>query len=191
MTEKTKVKFEPKPGDFELVPVGGESGKLIRFGQWLNGEGFSDIEHARLYLGDGKCIQAQPGGADIVEYDPNDDGVWSTDIIELTDEQRWLICMAGRRFEGVGYSVMDYFALAAYRLKFGLLIPGLRKYVASSKHVICSQLVDKAYQEGGVQLFDDKRWNGYVTPASLLNLLKKLSKKVIIVNRRSRGKHAL
>lgn len=163
--------IEPLPGDFEVVPMGGEGGKLIHFAQWLNGDGFANYEHARLYLGDGKIVEAQPGGARIAPLSENDGGLWSTGIISLTDIQRQIIVGAGRKYVGVPYSAADYFAIAAVRLKIGLAVPYLRNYVATSKHMICSQLVDKCYQNARVQLFKDGRWNGYVTPADLADLL--------------------
>ncbi len=63
------------------------------------------------------------------------------------------------------YSFLDYLALAAHRYR--LPVPGLRTYIKSTGHLICSQLVDACYQAAGVQLFDDHRWNGYVTPSDL------------------------
>jgi hypothetical protein len=89
--------------------------------------------------------------------------------VELTDEQRAAVAGAARGYVGVGYSFLDYAAIAAHR--FRLPIPWLRKYVASSKHLICSALVDKCLQDAGVQLWDDGRWNGYVTPADLAALI--------------------
>jgi hypothetical protein len=52
----------------------------------------------------------------------------------------------------------------------------LKSYVANSRHMICSQLVDQVYFAAGVHLFDDGRIDGDVTPADLVNLL--LSKTV-------------
>ena len=88
-------------------------------------------------------------------------------------DQRDAIVAAGLKYGNahVGYSAADYFAIAAYRFKVGILVPGLKAYVGSSKHMICSQLVDQCYQYAGVQLFDDKRWPGYVTPGDLADLL--------------------
>lgn len=168
----------PQPGDFEVVPMGGEPARLIRLGQYLNGDGFANFEHARLYLGEGRVLEAEPGGARIAMWDPHDSGLWSTDIIQLTADQRSLIIAAGVSYKGTPYSVMDYFAIAAHRFHLGLIVPGLRMYVRTSKHMICSQLVDRCYQDGGVQLFNDGRWNGYVTPADLANLLETKSRQV-------------
>lgn len=163
---------EPGLGDFEVVPMGGDSGRLIRFAQWLNGDGFANYEHARLYVGDGDIVEAMPGGARIAPLTPGDGGLWSTGYIPLTNDQRIEIAESARGYVGTPYSAMDYFAIAARRLKFGLLIPYLHGYVASSGHMICSQLVDQCYAISGVHLFNDGRWPGYVTPEDLATVIR-------------------
>jgi hypothetical protein len=159
----------PKPGDFGLVAIRGNVGKLIRFGQWLNGDGFGDYQHAVLVLDNGELIEAEPGGARIrpvSEYDGTN-VIWSD--WPLTDAERAAIVAAGRSLEGVPYSFLDYLALAAHRLHIWL--PWLRKYIASTGDDICSQLVDLGYQLGGKEMFADGRWAGYVTPMALLRAL--------------------
>ena len=161
----------PKPGDFGLVAISGEVGRLIRFGQWLNGDGFRDYQHAVLALSNGELIEAEPGagGARIrpqSEYDGTNI-IWSD--WALTDAKRAELDVAGRACEGVPYSALDYGALAAHRLH--IPVPGLRKYIASTGHQICSQLVDQIYQDAGLAMFADGRWPGYVTPLALLRAL--------------------
>jgi cell wall-associated NlpC family hydrolase len=160
---------DPEPGDFELTKIAGEGGELIRIGQLLNGDGFEDYEHARLYLGGGQVLEAEPGGARIAPVGEVAGGLWSTGKIPLTGAQRTAIVAAARGYVGTPYSAADYFALAAHRLH--LPLPGLKAYVASSGRMICSQLVDRCYQDAGVHLFNDNRWPGYVTPGSLAGLL--------------------
>lgn len=165
---------EIKPGDFGLVQISGEVGRLIRIGQFLNGDGYANFEHAFIYLGDGLIMEAEPGGARIAnlsEYDGRSIR-WSSGLINLTDQQRNDIVRIARSFEGVPYSAADYFALAAHR--FHIWVPGLRHHIESSKCVICSQLVDRVYDLAGVHLFTDKRWDGYVTPGMLDELLDRL-----------------
>jgi uncharacterized protein YycO len=159
-----------RPGDIGLTSVRGPVGWGIRLGQWLNGGGFATWEHAFIVLDGGRLIEAQPGRAEIVplsKYDRRD--VVYVAPAGLTDNDRRLVCEAAESYEGVGYSFLDYAALAAHR--FHLPVPWLRRYVASSKHMICSQMVDQAYQDAGVRLFNDGRWPGYVTPADLYDLL--------------------
>ncbi|GAA4855521.1 hypothetical protein GCM10023235_36310 [Kitasatospora terrestris] len=164
----------PLPGDFAVVRMGGRAGRLIRIGQWLNGDGFADYEHAFVYVGVGELVEAQPGGAELRPLSVYDGHpvLWSTGRVPLTDSQRDQIVAAARRYIGVPYSLLDYAALAAARLHLPIG-PVLRRYVADTRHMICSQLVDQCYQDAGVHLFSDGRWPGYVTPADLANLLQR------------------
>lgn len=159
----------PEPGDFGVCRVGGWVGRLIRIGQWLNGDGFSDYEHAFIVTNRfGDIVEAQPGGA---RFGPNgyadEHTVYSS--WDLTDEQRLTICEVAGSLIGTPYSVLDYFSLALHRLH---IRPWwLERYVASTRHMICSQLVDHVYQRAGIHLFHSG-WPGDVTPARLLQVLK-------------------
>lgn len=162
----------PLPGDLGLVSIKGGVGKLIRLGQWLNGDGFSDYEHAFIYIGDNQIVEAEPGGAcisDLSEYDGRRIR-WSTNIIPLTDAQRAVIVQAAKDDLGTPYSFLDYLAIALYRL--GLRHPGVSKRVLSSKHLICSQLAAKDYALAGVNLTDRPPY--LVTPGKLDRYLTKL-----------------
>lgn len=168
----TGVTITPLPGDFGLCRIPGGVGLLIRFGQWLTGGGLACYEHAFVYVGDGRIVEAEPGGAreaDLAEY-AGQTILWSTGRIPLTDVQRQAIVSAARRYIGVPYSFLDYVAIAAHRWH----LPGgrwLRRYVATTRHMLCSQLVDAAYADAGVQLFPDGRWPGWVRPSDLASLI--------------------
>ncbi|MCK7624993.1 hypothetical protein MUU72_18080 [Streptomyces sp. RS10V-4] len=160
----------PLPGDIGLTQISGVTGRLIRFGQWINGDGFADYEHAFLVLPGDRLLEAEPGGARIRSLS----AYHGSDVLYvcpkgLTEQQRERICAASDRYVGVPYSFLDYLAIATHR--FRLPVPGLRRYVASTRHMICSQLVDQCYQDAGVHLFADGRWPGYVTPMALYTLL--------------------
>lgn len=176
-------------GDFFLVPMPGRVGLLIRVGQWLNGDGWRKVQHAGIYLGHGLTVEAMPGGAilgRIDKYDP-ESVVWSSgarypldkgtlgDGLDdgLNAEERELIVIAARKYFNVPYSFLDYLGLALAR--FGLRPAWLKRYIASTGHMICSQLVDQCYLEAGVHLFSDGRIPGDVTPADLYNLLQELN----------------
>lgn len=158
--------YQPQPGDIGLTRIEGDIGRLIRIGQYLNGDGYADYEHAFVYVGNGQIVEAEPGGAllsPLTEYDGR--------------PVAWLRCPPGRGpavadaargLVGVPYSVLDYLALAAHR--FHIPAPGLRRRIQSSDHLICSQLADRAANLGGWHLFQDGRWDGYVDPAALYRL---------------------
>jgi uncharacterized protein YycO len=165
--------LEPGLGDFEVVPTGGQGGKLIQIAQIISNTGRLNYEHARIYVGNGQIVEAEPGGARVAPISIGDSGMWSTGLVNLTSNERTLIASAAREYaeRHVGYSVADYFAIAAYKFKMGVIVPGLKRFVESSGHMICSQLVDQCYQDAGVHLFNDDRWTGYVTPGDLADLL--------------------
>jgi hypothetical protein len=171
------------PGDFACCPISGDTGKLVSFGEWMNGDGFSEYDHAEIYVGlpdangrFGYTMSAYPGGARLVPLRENqlEDGsgfLWSAGKIPLTSDQRNMIVFNAMACKGIPYSAADYFALAAHRLH--VPVPGLREYIASSHSMICSQMCDYVYMQAGVHLFADGRWPGYVVPADLASLLEK------------------
>lgn len=156
-------------GDIGLVQISGNVGKAISIGQWLDGDGYEIWSHAFIVVDVTPeavyIVQAEPGGATYVELDYAD--IWWCEGIShnLTEDQRTAIAADACHYIGVGYSFADYFALAAHRLR--IPAPGLKRFVETSKHMICSQLVDQAYHDGGVDIFEDGRWPGDVTPGDL------------------------
>ena len=166
----------PQIGDFNAIPIHGTTGTLIRFGQFLNGNGFRNYEHNEVYVGmaDAKAplgytMGAYPEGASLkpvpaVQYQQG--WLWSTGRIDLTDEQRAMIVKIALACKGIGYGWLDYEALVLHR--FHVPVPGLKAYIGSSHRMICSQLVDFCYRQAGIQLFPGE-WPGYVTPAMLAN----------------------
>lgn len=166
----------PQPGDFRIVPVAGWAGLGIEIGQFLNHEGWSHHDHAEVYLGalpgkDGLwTASSYSDGPGIRPFEAIDGDVWSTGVIALTDEQRAGIVQWCLEHPDVGYSWITYLALALHR--FGINDPALRRYIASTKHLICSAYTDAAFNYGGdVHLFQDGRWESYVTPGDLASLV--------------------
>lgn len=182
------IRNEPRPGDILLTSIAGPVGKLVAFGQWLNGDGFGVYQHAAVVLTvyrtldgwAGTVLEAQPGGARISplqRYDGRSTVYVSP--VGLTGAQRQAICWEAHKYEGTPYSFADYGALAAHRLH--LPMPGLRAYIESTGHLICSQMCDRVYRDAGVTLFQDGRWSGYVTPMDLWNLLRVPTDNVLAV----------
>jgi hypothetical protein len=163
----------PLPGDFAVIRIAGDVGRLIRVGQWLNGDGYANYEHAFIHVGGGQLVEAQPGGARLAELTEYASGrpLWSTGRIALTGAQREALVAAAHRCIGVPYSFLDYGSLALARVR--LRLPVVKRYVADTHHMICSQLVDQCYQDAGVHLFQDGRIPGDVTPGDLHRLISR------------------
>jgi hypothetical protein len=128
-------------------------------------------------------VEAEPGGAVERPWHWEDQPyLWSTGILPACPMAAYAAMKyAGfdrpasgmgwvKARQGVGYSLLDYAAIEAHHLH--LPVPGLRGYIASTKHQICSQLGDQCRQDGGSHLFDDDRWPGYVTPLDIGMLLE-------------------
>lgn len=162
----------PLIGDFAVVDTGSRMTRWIKLGETLYSGGFSDFDHAVIASqilpgGTLMIVEAQPGGA--VEVPWHYQGrphLWSTGKVPYSSDAG----EASRGYIGTPYSFLDYAAMAAHH--FRLPVPGLQAYIASTGHEICSALVDKCYQDAGIQLFDDQRWNGYVTPMDLARLVR-------------------
>lgn len=157
----------PLPGDFAVCSIAGQAGALISAMERLGYGHATRWDHAFIYMGSGQIVQAEPGGAVLAALGTPACLLWSTGIIPLTGPQRSAICeaAAGYAERHTGYSWLDYGAIAAHR--FHLPAPGLKGFIASTGHMICSQLVDECYQDAGVHLFQDGRWPGFVAPFDL------------------------
>ena len=68
----------PLPGDYACVSMGGTAGRLVALGERLNGSAFSRYQHAFIYMGAGKIVEAEPGGARERPLQGYGSIVWST-----------------------------------------------------------------------------------------------------------------
>ena len=165
----------PAVGTIGLTQIHGRVGELIEFGEFLNGQGFRDWEHAFLLGPNGQVLEAEPGGARIGNVSEYSDIYWCTAIASQCSEAKlqaiWVSAVAQYgphgMHPGVGYSFLDYLALFCHRLH--IPAPFIKRRIASSKHLICSQLCDAAYADEACHLFAGV-WPGYVTPLGLFNL---------------------
>lgn len=179
---------DPEPGDFVCIPVPGSLGVGIETGQFLAAKlqhhpaELLPYEHAEVYVGQadrngpfGYTYSAYPNngkqgatGKHALPCAPRDlkGSIWSSGLYDLTAMQRVSIVGWCQEHDDLRYSWADYGAIATHALH--LPVPGLKSYIASSASMICSQYTDSAWGSGGgVHLFDDGRWPGYVTPWDL------------------------
>lgn len=174
-------------------------GGLIRFGtatkdptgRWVT----ANVNHAAVYIGDGKIVQAQPGGAAVSNWDEyGDSAYWSVNglgqrqpdgslvpLPPLTDTQRQVIVSNALSLVGTPYGFLDIVAIgiAQGRFHLGFLVdvneplhdqPWWVRRVTDQRTLICSQLVDLTYGRAGVELFADHRLPGLVSPNDLYGL---------------------
>lgn len=162
MTEDSVARY----GDIGLARIKGFVGWAIQIGQWLNGDG-SRWTHAFIVGRDGVIYQAEPGGASAA---PLDTYAGRAVFVhpELTSDQRGRVVAAAKDLLGTPYSFLDYLSIALHR--FHIRPAFVERYVASTRHMICSQLADTAYARAGVHLFDDGRLSQDVTPGDLARL---------------------
>jgi hypothetical protein len=158
---------KPKPGTIGLAKIGGALGAAIRFGQGMSGD-LSMWTHAFVVVDDERVIEAQPGGArwaSLDHYLQPGQAVFLVGWYELNDSQIAGLQHEANRLIGTPYSFLDYLSLAA--LGVGIKLPLTRKRIASSGHLICSQLADYLLAYVNVPLFDDGRLPMDVTPGDL------------------------
>jgi len=164
----------PRPGDFAVVDTGARSARLVRAAKALSRGGFTMFDHAVICSrvrrdGTVYIVEALPAGAQESRWHYDDhDHLWSTGLVKTSTKAG----KAALSYVDVPYSWLDYAALSAHASH--LWVPGLRHYLASAKHLICSQLVERAERDAGVHLFADRRWPGYVRPSDLAELIFKI-----------------
>jgi len=166
----TAASYRPLPGTIGLSKISGFVGFIIGFAQMLCGEP-SPFTHAFLVLDDDTVLKAMPSGARVRPLPDRLSWVpvgWSW-TVELTEQQRARVVLEARTLVGVPYSFLDY--LSVLLLHLGWRRNLVLRRVQSSKHMICSQLVDEVYSRAGVPLFDDGRFSGDVMPGALANAL--------------------
>jgi hypothetical protein len=161
----------PRPGDFAVVDTGQRTSRLTRLGKALSRGGFTMFDHAVICSrvrrdGTVYIVETTPSGAreNIWHYDDHDH-LWSTGVVKTSAKAG----KAALTYVGTPVTWRDYVAMSAHA--WHLWVPGHRHYVGSTRHLICSQLVDRAELDAGVHLFADRRWPGYVRPSDLADLI--------------------
>lgn len=158
-------------GDFGLVVGVDKVGRLIRLAETLNGDGKSLYSHAFIIVDDQDdptIVEAEIGGArygKLSEYGKN----VVVSSWPLDDPMRSRIVSSARSTIGTPYSALDYVSLAL--VHFHIRPHWLLNYVANGGHMICSQLVDYTYNRAGLNMFNDGRFFGDVTPQDLTQVL--------------------
>jgi hypothetical protein len=150
--------FTPLPGNYFVTRTDGLPALAIRLGT------FSHWNHAGLYIGNGKTIEAKPRGVTIGNLSDYKTLVWNQHDV-ITDEQRTGICAygEGRVDDPYGFLEIDVLVLRILGLK--VFSEEFAETLNESKGVICSQLVELAYRSVGLVLVDGPDY--LVTPEAL------------------------
>lgn len=149
----------PNVGNYFVVKTKGLAGLAIRLGTG------SHWNHAGIYLGNGKIVEARPVGvtiSDLSKYDGMSI-VWNSTVDNLTDEERMQIVTRARGFVGDKYGVWSIIALFFKCL--GLSLFPANRRAENENSVICSQLVAWSYSVGGIKI--SFKQHALVTPKDL------------------------
>lgn len=158
-------------GQFGVVRTNGIAGWVIRLGTR------SQVNHAFVVVSDhGAIVEAQPGGARISHLSKYPDAILSH--YDLTHGAQVRIANAALDLKGTPYNWLDIAAITL--LSLGFRFRWLQNRAQSSKTLICSQLVDRAYTNAGLHLYADGRPDGQVTPGDLLLLLAQRSERTTL-----------
>ena len=156
----------PEVGEFFVVRTGGWAGWLIRTVTR------SSVNHAGVYVGNGRIVEAEPHGARLGYADAYPDAIWSGAAI--TQGKGPEIQQAALKLLGTPYSWLDCAAIGLADIFGGHRLPlFIRRRIERTDRLMCSALVDYAYHLAGVQIYDDGRLFGDVSPGDLYDLNQK------------------
>ena len=168
-----------QPGAIGLISVRGLIGFGIRTGELLL-NGHDRKQHAFVLLDDGTLLEAKPGGAQINGLDEYAGLTISWIDRPLSPAARAAVVAVARTKKGVQYNWWAYVWLGLTKIRIRPKVVLAR--VDNPNNAICSQLVDRIYQEARAQvsdpqdktlltLFNDGRDPGDVTPGDLWPLV--------------------
>jgi len=134
--------YEPRIGDYGVVRTGGFFGKLIRLGT------ISRWNHAFIYVGNGKIVEANPTGVALSNLNDYPLVAWNQHE-ELFAEQRNAIVYHANLAIGRPYNFGIIIMLAFRALGVKIFPKKFLHYLANHAGYICSELVAECYQKAG------------------------------------------
>jgi cell wall-associated NlpC family hydrolase len=155
--------YQPEIGDFGIIKSNGIAARLIQIGT------VSRWNHAFIYIGDGKIIEAMPSkGITISEITKYNKIAWNQHQ-DLTDKQRNVIVKKAESLVGTIYGFLDIFLLGLRILGLKFLGGKFLEKLAMRQGIICSELVAICYDSAGVELVNKPEY--LVTPGDLAEYL--------------------
>lgn len=155
--------YSPRPGDYGVVKTTGFFGGLIRLGT------MSRWNHAFIYIGDDRIIEANPTGVAISPVTKYPLIAWNQHEV-LSEKQRKRIVDEAYKMIDRPYGFLDIGNLLLRILGFKILAnTALLNKMAERYGVICSELVALSYKAATVTLVDKPA--NIVTPGDLAERL--------------------
>lgn len=159
-------------GDIALVRNGGRFGEAIRFADQVKaarlGLPKQPWNHAAVAISPDTLVEADAGSGGAITASIAAQHWGHVSWMRwygLSAEQRDLVAAAAKGLVGTPYNFADIAALALDA--FGISNKWVVNRQADTTQLVCSQLVDLAYQRANLRLFDDGRHSGQVTPGDL------------------------
>lgn len=168
----TVADCEPRPGAIVLVPFAGPRlvRRLIIVGQALLAGAPSRYSHAAIVTGGGWAVEACWPRARMVPMSElmARRPLAYLDLPHEAEGRRDAVVAAALDLVGVPYQGWAYVWIGLAKL--GIRPGWMRRKLASPRALICSALVDYAWMLAGVQLFNDGRLLGAVTPGDIAHV---------------------
>lgn len=153
----------PRTGQFGVVRTKGFVPWMIRLFTR------SQVNHAYVYISETYIVEAQRIGAVMAKATKYAESERAESNFWLMPDEAHDISREAQRLLGRPYGFLDILCITL--ALFGLRYKWLLARVESSRTLICSQLVDRAYDNAGCHLYSDGRPDGLVTPGDLLMFL--------------------
>jgi len=139
------INYKPRIGDYGVVRSSGFFAKLIRIGTT------SRWNHAFIYAGEGKIIEANPGGVTVSPVDKHTKIAWNRHE-RLTNAERMQILAHAEKAIGKPYNFYIIFILTLRALGVKILPKSVIRWFAKNEGYICSELVAECYEKAGVSI---------------------------------------
>jgi len=157
------MSYEPRVGDYGVVKTNGFFGKLIRLGT------MSRWNHAFIYIGDGKIVEATPRGVIISPVSKYPLIAWNKHE-PLSAPTREAIKANALATVGQSYSFLTI-AVLAFRILGIKVLSNSRVmvYMAQKEGYICSEAVEECYDKANYVLLN--KFDYLVVPGDLAERL--------------------
>lgn len=155
--------YEPRVGDFGVIKSTGIAARLIQLGT------ISRWNHAFIYVGNGKIIEARPKEGIVLKETSQYDKIAWNQHQDLTKAQRTAIVEKAQSLIGKTYGFLDIAILGLRILGFKFIKGKFLEKLAMRQGIICSELVAICYDSSGINLIDKPEH--LVTPGDLAEYL--------------------